>query len=426
MANIKTRDITRGTIKTLNRTSSYTHRMKDHVIRSKIAEVGNTRNNEESNSYASETVEHYAGSGSAYAAQAGVELLMNNRSGSLRSASEPVQTEEHVCQAFREYGAKTIQGRKQSAAMADREVVQRAEEFGNNDRIVKDASLKAGNRIRNGRSNIADNRRKLPKPSDNAQRSRKEHAIKRILSRQEARRQRLLSLFRPGSLNKGRRRASTASRFMRFVWERLRSALIAAGISGTAIVIILVLFVVFGMAVITLSNNSPETRVSADNQEEIVYFIPDLAGSPTRIAIVRAAEKEIGNVGGEKFWRWYGFSYHVHWCACFTSYIAAECGCIKAGICPRSAGVDDWIDFYKEQHRWAGNKYIPHSGDFIIFEWDGDGVADHIGIVESCDGKTVTTIEGNSRDICRRKTYPVGHWQIYGYGLPAYSSMGTH
>lgn len=115
----------------------------------------------------------------------------------------------------------------------------------------------------------------------------------------------------------------------------------------------------------------------------------------------------------------------MHWCACFTSYIAAECGCIQSGICPRSALVDDWISFYKKQHRWAGRNYKPHSGDFILFDWEGDGAPDHIGIVESCDGKTVYTIEGNNRDVCRRKSYSVGSGLIYGYGCPNYSGKDT-
>ena len=30
------------------------------------------------------------------------------------------------------------------------------------------------------------------------------------------------------------------------------------------------------------------------------------------------------------------------------------------------------------------------------------------------------TVEGNSGDTCRTKTYPVGSSVIYGYGIPAY------
>jgi hypothetical protein len=52
----------------------------------------------------------------------------------------------------------------------------------------------------------------------------------------------------------------------------------------------------------------------------------------------------------------------------------------------------------------------------VFFDWDGDGVSDHVGIVESCDGSTVRTIEGNSDDACRRSAYGVGSPFIMGYG----------
>ena len=35
-------------------------------------------------------------------------------------------------------------------------------------------------------------------------------------------------------------------------------------------------------------------------------------------------------------------------------------------------------------------------GDIVLFDWDGDGVADHIGFVESYNGVSYTTIEGNT------------------------------
>ena len=254
---------------------------------------------------------------------------------------------------------------------------------------------------------------------DVIQKQRKAHAIDRIISRQSARTQNLIMMFRRSGKG-GKRTAAAVNNFVRYLWAHARSYILTLGAGGTAAVIILTLFVFFGIGTITFSNNSPETSITED-QEEIVYFIPDLTGSHTRVAIVKAAAKEVGNVGGEKFWRWYGFNVHVHWCACFTSYIAAECGCIQSGICPKDAGVEGWMNFYKKQHRWASGNYIPHSGDFIIFDWNGNGSPDHIGIVESCDGKTIYTIEGNSSNRCKRNTYTRGSSFILGYGCPYYS-----
>ena len=60
-------------------------------------------------------------------------------------------------------------------------------------------------------------------------------------------------------------------------------------------------------------------------------------------------------------------------------------------------------------------------GDIIFFDWGGDGVPDHVGIVEKTEGGTAYTVEGNSGDACRENSYPVGDAWIYGYGVPMYS-----
>lgn len=42
--------------------------------------------------------------------------------------------------------------------------------------------------------------------------------------------------------------------------------------------------------------------------------------------IVKVALEQVGNVGGQPFWSWYGFSSRVEWCACFVSWCANQCG----------------------------------------------------------------------------------------------------
>ena len=42
--------------------------------------------------------------------------------------------------------------------------------------------------------------------------------------------------------------------------------------------------------------------------------------------IVTVALSQVGNVGGEPYWSWYGFNSRVEWCACFVSWCANECG----------------------------------------------------------------------------------------------------
>ena len=65
--------------------------------------------------------------------------------------------------------------------------------------------------------------------------------------------------------------------------------------------------------------------------------------------------------------------------------------------------------------------------DPIFFDWDNkgdsgpqDGLSDHTGIVEKVENGYVYTVEGNSGDSCRENRYPVGYYEILGYGIPAY------
>lgn len=41
--------------------------------------------------------------------------------------------------------------------------------------------------------------------------------------------------------------------------------------------------------------------------------------------IVAVALSQVGNVGGEPYWQWYGYSSRVSWCACFVSWCGATC-----------------------------------------------------------------------------------------------------
>lgn len=57
------------------------------------------------------------------------------------------------------------------------------------------------------------------------------------------------------------------------------------------------------------------------------------------------------------------------------------------------------------------------AGTIIFFDWEQDGVSDHVGIVEKCEGGMVYTVEGNSSDAVNQRQYPVGANAIVGYGL---------
>ena len=136
--------------------------------------------------------------------------------------------------------------------------------------------------------------------------------------------------------------------------------------------------------------------------------------------IVNVALSQVGNIGGQPYWSWYGFEGRVEWCACFVSWCANECGYIDTGVIPKFAGCVLGSQWFMDRGQWQDGSFEPSAGHIIFFDWEGDGVTDHTGIVQRCENGTVYTVEGNSGDTCRTKTYPVGSSVIYGYGIPAY------
>lgn len=142
--------------------------------------------------------------------------------------------------------------------------------------------------------------------------------------------------------------------------------------------------------------------------------------------IVKVAETQLGNKGGEPYWSWYGFENRVEWCACFVSWCANQCGYIEAGLIPKFSGCQyGGVTWFKDKNQWQERGYQARSGDIIFFDWDKEGVgrdnsADHVGIVEYVDNGRVHTIEGNSGDECCRRDYDINSLDILGYGTPAY------
>ena len=141
-------------------------------------------------------------------------------------------------------------------------------------------------------------------------------------------------------------------------------------------------------------------------------------------AIVTVALSQVGNAGGQPYWSWYGFDSRVEWCACFVSWCANECGYIDSGVIPKFAGCVNGVQWFKDRGQWQDGSFEPSPGQIIFFDWDNkgssgpqDGQADHVGIVEKCENGIVYTVEGNSGDSCRQNQYPVGQYEILGYGV---------
>lgn len=136
--------------------------------------------------------------------------------------------------------------------------------------------------------------------------------------------------------------------------------------------------------------------------------------------IVEIALSQLGNVGGEPYWSWYGFPSRVEWCATFVSWVANQAGYIDSGVIPKFAACRNGVEWFKAMGEWQNKGYIPKSGDIIFFDWEVDGIVNHVGIVERVDNNTVYTVEGNSNDECRERSYNINDNIIFGYGTPSY------
>lgn len=114
------------------------------------------------------------------------------------------------------------------------------------------------------------------------------------------------------------------------------------------------------------------------------------------------------------------------WCDVFTDWcFLMACGGdakraqeLQCQTGPNGAMCKYSAQYYKEKGQWSNT---PMVGAQIFFYYDGD--INHTGIVESINGTTITTIEGNSGDKVSRNSYNIKNEIIAGYGIPAYSDI---
>ncbi len=83
--------------------------------------------------------------------------------------------------------------------------------------------------------------------------------------------------------------------------------------------------------------------------------------------IVEVARSQIGNVGGQPYWSWYGYEERVEWCACFVSWCAEQCGYISAGIIPKFASCEtEGVSWFKTCGLWKDRGYSPNARRYHI------------------------------------------------------------
>ena len=121
----------------------------------------------------------------------------------------------------------------------------------------------------------------------------------------------------------------------------------------------------------------------------------------TKRQLLDWARAQLGTQGGSKYWQqvygWSGAGYA--WCAVFCSAALKATG-TKCDYFPSTFAFDK-ADISKYGIKSWVDKYSLKEGDMLAFDWDGDGIGDHVGIVEKVLGNGVyQTIEGNVSNSC--------------------------
>ena len=112
--------------------------------------------------------------------------------------------------------------------------------------------------------------------------------------------------------------------------------------------------------------------------------------------------------------RKYRIQYNDNWCAMFATVIANKCG-LTAEQFPYEVSVFYQVQWAKKNNRFYTDPSKIKANDLIIYDWQGDGVLDHVGIIgRVADGK-VYVIEGNIKDTVGYRTLPLSSKSIVGY-----------
>lgn len=90
-----------------------------------------------------------------------------------------------------------------------------------------------------------------------------------------------------------------------------------------------------------------------------------------------------------KYSAWYGLT--GPWCVMFVMWCCQQAG---VDLPVRTASCSVLRAAAKSAGMWVTSDYRP--GDIVIYDWGGDGVPDHCGIIETAGGASVVAIEGNT------------------------------
>ena len=145
----------------------------------------------------------------------------------------------------------------------------------------------------------------------------------------------------------------------------------------------------------------------------------------TAALAVEIALAEVGTIEeGENLTKYGKFTKAdgLPWCGSFCNWVLAQAGVKVHSIVSTAVGAHK----FKETSRWSET---PAVGDLAFMDFPHDGVdrISHVGIVAAIDGKTITTIEGNTSGngdqrnggMVMVKSRTIGK-EVVGFGRPKY------
>lgn len=131
------------------------------------------------------------------------------------------------------------------------------------------------------------------------------------------------------------------------------------------------------------------------------------------VAAIEWASKLIGFHEGPNnsnpFSVWQGIDNNNPWCASFACEAVVEAGGYRFpanstfGV-KGEAYVPTLAERAKQEGLWRDRSYHGRAGDLVMYDWQGDGVLDHVEIVLTDDGTTLHTIGGNTGDAVAART----------------------
>lgn len=119
----------------------------------------------------------------------------------------------------------------------------------------------------------------------------------------------------------------------------------------------------------------------------------------------------------------YKLKYTDAWCAGFISTIAILVNATDIIPCEVSANNQ------RKKFEKLGNavaKDDSRYGDIVYYDWDGNGTADHVGVVYSRNGNTIQVVEGNKNDAVGVRTISLGKPTIKYVFRPNYTGETTN